>query len=248
MLDHFKVLREIILRYVPTYEVILGNQGKPTPGSPFFTILITELGDEGQEEMIYATNGDDLDETVSQQNRYLASLNAFSRDSDDLDALKALRTAKLGFSQSYAREKMEAEELGFINMRPIRDLSALEKGEWERRGQADLFYYAVDEITELVTGIDSSEITGKFDDQEEIYDITINVERDSSNDIIFAIDTTQAGSGSNTFIFPMTVAPTESITIFWGDGSSDVITTLGQAELTHVYAVSGVYQINIEGS
>ena len=70
----------------------------------------------------------------------------------------------------------------------------------------------------------------------------------SSNETVIQIDTTQAGSASDTFVFPLTsMGGLPSIEIDWGDGSSDVITSVGQAELTHVYSVSGTYDVIITG-
>jgi len=60
------------------------------------------------------------------------------------------------------------------------------------------------------------------------------------------IDTTQAGSASDTFVLPLR-AGTVNMTVFWGDGNSDVITAYNQAELTHIYASSGTYQITLDG-
>lgn len=61
------------------------------------------------------------------------------------------------------------------------------------------------------------------------------------------VDTTQPGSASDTFVLPLRSGAT-SMTVYWGDGNSDVITTYNQAELTHVYASSGTYQISCDGS
>ena len=61
------------------------------------------------------------------------------------------------------------------------------------------------------------------------------------------VDTTQPGSASDTFVLPLQNGAT-SMTVYWGDGNSDVITTYNQAELTHVYASSGTYQISLDGS
>jgi hypothetical protein len=61
------------------------------------------------------------------------------------------------------------------------------------------------------------------------------------------VDTTQPGSASDTFVLPLQNGTT-NMTVYWGDGSSDVITTYNQAELTHVYTSSGTYQISLEGS
>jgi len=60
------------------------------------------------------------------------------------------------------------------------------------------------------------------------------------------VDTTQPGSASDTFVLPLQNGAT-NMTVYWGDGSSDVITAWNQAELTHVYASSGTYQISCDG-
>ena len=61
------------------------------------------------------------------------------------------------------------------------------------------------------------------------------------------VDTTKAGSASDTFVLPLHIGVT-NMTVYWGDGNSDLITAYNQAELTHVYTVSGSYQITCEGS
>jgi hypothetical protein len=68
----------------------------------------------------------------------------------------------------------------------------------------------------------------------------------TASEFIFTVDTTQAGSASDTFVLPLQNGAT-SMTVYWGDGNSDVITTYNQAELTHVYASSGTYQISCDG-
>ena len=60
------------------------------------------------------------------------------------------------------------------------------------------------------------------------------------------VDTTQAGSASDTFILQLQDELTTFI-VDWGDGNSDIITAWNQAELTHVYAVGGTYQISLDG-
>jgi hypothetical protein len=69
----------------------------------------------------------------------------------------------------------------------------------------------------------------------------------TASEFIFTVDTTQAGSASDTFVLPLH-SGTTSMTVYWGDGNSDVITTYNQAELTHVYASSGTYQISLDGA
>tara|TARA_R110000803_G_scaffold13681_1_gene38345 strand:+ start:51 stop:1040 length:990 start_codon:yes stop_codon:yes gene_type:complete len=61
------------------------------------------------------------------------------------------------------------------------------------------------------------------------------------------VDTTKAGSASDTFVLPISPGVV-NFTVDWGDGNSDLITVSNQAELTHVYASSGSYQIALDGS
>jgi len=61
------------------------------------------------------------------------------------------------------------------------------------------------------------------------------------------IDTTQAGTASDTFKLNLQIGVT-NMTVHWGDGNSDLITTYNQAELTHVYSVGGIYQLTLDGS
>ena len=61
------------------------------------------------------------------------------------------------------------------------------------------------------------------------------------------VDTTKAGTASDTFKLNLQSGST-NMTVYWGDGNSDLITAYNQAELTHVYASSGSYQIILEGS
>ena len=66
----------------------------------------------------------------------------------------------------------------------------------------------------------------------------------------FQIDTRNLSTGSsasNQYKIPLVSQQTEPITIHWGDGNSDIITTWNQSETTHTYAVEGVYNITVDG-
>ena len=60
--------------------------------------------------------------------------------------------------------------------------------------------------------------------------------------MIIVVDTTKAGSASDTFVLPIAVAATETVSVDWGDG---FITPLVSGNNTHVYAAAGVYTIKI---
>lgn len=61
--------------------------------------------------------------------------------------------------------------------------------------------------------------------------------------MIIVVDTTKAGSASNTFVLPIIKATTETVKIYWGDGTSSTGVT---GNNPHVYAASGIYTVKIE--
>ena len=61
--------------------------------------------------------------------------------------------------------------------------------------------------------------------------------------MIIVVDTTKAGSASNTFVLPIIKATTETVKIYWGDGTNSIGVN---GDNTHVYAASGIYTVKIE--
>ena len=66
----------------------------------------------------------------------------------------------------------------------------------------------------------------------------------SNPDFVFTVDTTQAGSASDTIVLPLLSGGTYSGTIDWGDTSTSV---LSYANRSHTYAAGGTYTITISG-
>lgn len=61
--------------------------------------------------------------------------------------------------------------------------------------------------------------------------------------MIIVVDTTKAGSASNTFVLPIIKNTTETVKIYWGDGTNSIG---ANGDNTHVYVASGVYTVKIE--
>ena len=61
--------------------------------------------------------------------------------------------------------------------------------------------------------------------------------------MIIVVDTTKVGSASNTFVLPIIKDTTETVKIYWGDGT---ISTGVNGNNTHVYVASGIYTVKIE--
>jgi surface protein len=65
-------------------------------------------------------------------------------------------------------------------------------------------------------------------------------------------DTTQAGSANDTVDLkngsrPLLNGGSYNFKVYWGDGTTDIITSYNQAELTHQYSSTGTYEIRIGG-
>jgi surface protein len=64
----------------------------------------------------------------------------------------------------------------------------------------------------------------------------------------FTVDTTNAGSANDTFVLPLVSDGAISIDVDWGDATTDTIIVWNQAEVTHVYAASGIYTVKLGGT
>jgi surface protein len=60
------------------------------------------------------------------------------------------------------------------------------------------------------------------------------------------VDTTKAGSASDTFVLPLDGSSTYDFQVDWGDGTFESVTT--NTDVTHTYAAPGEYQISISGT
>ena len=81
---------------------------------------------------------------------------------------------------------------------------------------------------------------------EKVASFTSAVTNNCPTDFYFTVDTTKAGSASDTFVLP-TTGSGYNCTIYWGDGeSSSHSGTPGN--ITHVYVSQGVKQIRIAGT
>ena len=63
--------------------------------------------------------------------------------------------------------------------------------------------------------------------------------------MIIVVDTTKAGSASNTFVLPIIKLTSETVKIYWGDGTNSMGVN---GDNTHVYAASGVYTVKIRSN
>tara|TARA_R110000823_G_scaffold279288_1_gene397591 strand:+ start:217 stop:1005 length:789 start_codon:yes stop_codon:yes gene_type:complete len=60
--------------------------------------------------------------------------------------------------------------------------------------------------------------------------------------------TDRSSSNADQFKLPTVSAGSYNAVVLWGDGQSDTITSYNQSEVTHTYASSGTYTVDIKGS
>ena len=75
--------------------------------------------------------------------------------------------------------------------------------------------------------------------------------RPSTNGFKYSVNTSNTDAGSSNadqHTLPVISTGTYSFDVDWGDGSSNTITAWNQAEVTHTYAASGTYTIEITGT
>ena len=60
-------------------------------------------------------------------------------------------------------------------------------------------------------------------------------------------DTTQAGSSNDTVVLPLVSNGSYNFQVDWGDGTRETITAHNQAEKTHQYASTGIYEVRLIG-
>lgn len=68
------------------------------------------------------------------------------------------------------------------------------------------------------------------------------------NSLKLTVNTTLAGSPTTDFVLPCANIGTYNAVIDWGDDSTSTITSYNDANLSHTYAVGGVYTISISGT
>jgi hypothetical protein len=76
--------------------------------------------------------------------------------------------------------------------------------------------------------------------------------RQKRNSFTSTWDTTKAGSASDSIDLenggrPLNSNGSYNFKVYWGDGTSDIITTYNQAETLHQYPSTGIYEIRIGG-
>lgn len=146
------------------------DQDAPTGNTPFATVKITPLTPEGRDQVTYEDRADpdlDVDETREGTRQILASINFFQAGAIDF-AIQMQGSAYESENQDFLR----ARGLGFISASEYRDLTEIDLARYEQRAQLDMFFYAIDDNSNVVLSIQSQEIEAEFDDYSNVIEVT----------------------------------------------------------------------------
>jgi hypothetical protein len=133
----------------PAY-VSPARQELDVPPAPqvWATVLVTVYGPVGMDEVRYKDSSNNLvSETVEGSRLCVASIQFYRAPANDL--ANKFRTR---IRMSQAVEYMRANDIGFVDIGPVNDLTEVESENWEERAQLDMrFNTSVTDTLELDT-------------------------------------------------------------------------------------------------
>jgi hypothetical protein len=104
----------------------------------------------------------DLDETIYGDRRITASIQALTDPQGGEDAREIIESISLYLRSAEGIEFLNANNLGYLTKSAVRDLSALQNGNFENRRQIDIDFHIVIDNTTSVNAIESAEISASF--------------------------------------------------------------------------------------
>lgn len=129
----------------------------------------------GQPDISYSTNGDDLTETITDDERGTVSINIFRET--QRNSIQAAEIIKTYLRSSQATQTLSSAGIGFIRTSETRNLSEVEKTRWEGRAQFDVEIYALNTISVDQTAIDTITISGEVDDNGTLYPVDVEYDQ-----------------------------------------------------------------------
>lgn len=154
-----KFFRDITRVVTVASEVIEHHPNAPRPKGDYATVHVGDLVPVGAGDKGYSTNAEDLDEKVATLYDVMISVNFFRGDAQQNASILAGSMRRTSVITLF-----NAVGLGFTRPSAIRELTHLMDSKHEERAQIDLFVqFELTPIVELLAGIDSTRITGVFD-------------------------------------------------------------------------------------
>ena len=145
------------------------NQDAPTGSDPYATVLITPLTTEGHDSVTYTDQADpdiDLDQLREGNRVVLASINFFQAGAINF-VLQMQGSAYEVANQDFLRSKF----LGFIRAGQYNDLTEIDLSRYEQRAQLDMFFYVIDDNSNVVSSTQQVDIETNFDDYQNLIEV-----------------------------------------------------------------------------
>jgi len=152
-------------------KVIIANQDAPRPSGGYASVFVTPSLKMGLDRVTYNNDiGVDLDETIEGHREVKISLNFFRTD-----AYTNAGTFLILLQATSVIDYFKANGLGFVGVSEVRDISEVNKEQWEERFQFDLTLFALANFTETVSAIATANIEGVAESGDNSSNININI-------------------------------------------------------------------------
>lgn len=155
-------------------NVLKADQDAPIPkDQPYASVKVLLVGKEGHDEIDFEDQpGPDVDlvETREGERRVDVSINFFGTG--------ALNNANKMLGAAYESANFEyliANKLGFIDASDVRNLSEIDLSRYEERGQLDMFFYIIDNNSNIVSSVQSQVVETTFEESGTQYTNDIEV-------------------------------------------------------------------------
>jgi len=178
-----KAIRDLIETAAGDYDskpailAIRAEQNAPIPDDrPFATVRLTLRPLKGWAERTLENNisGDDIDETIAERVMVRASINYFKNrgqyaDGITISALDEASAFGTFLQGSSAIQSLDVAGIGINRISEVRNVTALDKTQWEERAQLDLDFNVVASRTDLICEIKSVLIQGEYQEHSNEY-------------------------------------------------------------------------------
>jgi len=139
--------------------VRMRQRDAPLPrAQSFATVQLMDLGTKGHPDIAYTNNAPDLTETISEALVYVASINFFR--TFEAPPVDLARNFRLWLYTANGKQFFRSRQIGVGFISDARDLSHVERGQWEDRTQVDIQFSVKAEYIDSVLSIASAAVAG----------------------------------------------------------------------------------------
>ena len=168
----------------PLVTAIRAEQNAPIPSAkPFASVRILLLPFKGWAEIVHSDNVvTDIDEQISQKMMVRASINYFKNsvdsysDSAIISAMDQAALLSLYLQGTASSQALDLVGIGVNRISEPRNVSALDKDQWEERAQMDVDFNVVSSRTDLICEIKSVLVQGSYQEHNNALPVSVLID------------------------------------------------------------------------